>query len=321
MPLHPQVRAFVDEAVAEGGPPLEEMSVLQARSLDAGFIELQAPAQEVADVRDVLVAGAAGLLPARVYHPSPGEALPMLCFFHGGGYVVGNIDVPDRPCRAIANAARCVVVSVGYRTGPETKFPGPVEDGYAAARWVSEHATELGGVSGYLAIGGESAGGGLAAAVALMARDRGEPSIDYQVLIYPMLAPARGTTFASYRENGEGYLLTRAAMEWFWGHYLARDSDGHHPYAAPVLAEDHARLPRALVITAEYDPLRDEGIAYAEKLRAAAVDVEHLPYHGAIHGFLVMSGRMDHGLQVVDDVAVRLRADFERHTSASGSSR
>jgi len=317
LPLHPQVKAFLDEAAAAGGPPLEELSVLQARALDAGFVDLQAPAQEVAHVHEVLVAGADGLLPARVYHPSPGEALPMLCFFHGGGYVVGNIDVSDRPCRAIANAARCVVVSVGYRTGPETKFPGPVEDGYAAARWISEHATELGGVSNYLAIGGESAGAGLAAAVALMARDRREPSIDYQVLLYPMLAPARGTTFESYEENGEDYLLTRAAMEWFWDHYLARDSDGRHRYAAPVLAEDHTGLPRALVITAEYDPLRDEGIAYSKKLRAAAVDVEHLSYDGAIHGFLVMSGRMDHGLQVVDDVATRLRADFETHTNGS----
>jgi len=311
VPLDPQVQSFVDETLATPDPPLEELSVLQARALDAGFLELQAPAEDVADVHDILVAGADGMLPARVYHATPGQALPMLCFFHGGGFVVGNIDVPDRACRAIANAAQCVVISVGYRTGPETKFPGPVEDGYAATRWLAQHPAQVGGLAGFLAVAGESAGGGLAAAVALMSRDRGGPAIDYQMLLYPMLAPARGTKFASYEENGEGYLLTRAAMEWFWDHYLAQESDGNHPYAAPVLADDLTGLPPALVITAEYDPLRDEGAAYAERLDRAGVQVEHLPYLGAIHGFLVMSGRMEHGQRVVRDMATRLRARFE----------
>jgi len=310
VPLHPQVHAFVQEAVASNGPPLETLSVLQARALDAGFLDLQAPAQEVAQVRDILVPGGGGMLPARLYHPAPTEVLPVLCFFHGGGYVVGNLDVSDRPCRAIANAARCVVVSIGYRTAPETKFPGPVEDGYAATAWIAEHAAELGGRPGRLAVGGESAGGGLAAVVAMMARDRGGPDVGYQVLLYPMLAPARGTPFASYDVNGQDYLLTKRAMEWFWDHYLAREADGLDPYASPLQATSLADLPPALVVTAEFDPLRDEGIAYAQGLAAAGVDAEHLAYDGAIHGFLVMSGRMDHGMQVIDDIASRMRARF-----------
>jgi acetyl esterase/lipase len=319
MPLHPQAQALLQELDSIGGRPIEELPVLAARELDASFPAMQAPAPEVASVRDILVAGADGMLPARVYHPDPTEDLPVVVFFHGGGFVVGDLDVTDKPCRALAVAAHCVVVSVGYRLSPETKFPGPVEDSYAATCWVADHAENLGGTSGYLAVAGESAGGTLAAAVSLMSRDRGAPAINYQILIYPITAPARDSAFRSYDENGEGYMLTRRAMEWFWDHYLKNESDGLNPYASPLLATTFTDLPRALVITAEFDPLRDEAIAYARKLTEAGVDAEVLPYAGAIHGFLVMSGRLDHGLDVVSDVAARLRADFKSYRNEAGN--
>jgi acetyl esterase len=310
MPLHPQVQALLAELDQAGGPPLYELSVLEARALDSSFPGMQIDPTEAVHVEETLVAGAAGMLPARIYHPRPGERPPMMIFFHGGGFVVGNLEVTDKPCRTLSAAAQCVIVSVGYRLSPETKFPGPVEDCYAATCWVAEHADQIGGTADHLAVAGESAGGALAAAVSLMARDRGGPAINYQILIYPVIAPARDSMFRSYIENGDGYMLTRRAMEWFWDHYLDNEADGLHPYASPLQAESLAGLPRALVITAEFDPLRDEGTTYANCLREAGSEAEILHYPGAIHGFFVMSAKMDHGTHVVNEIARRLRATW-----------
>lgn len=306
MPLHPQARALLEELSVAPGPPLHEMSVLQARSLDAGFIDMQGPALSVAEVRDILVTGGAGALPARIYHPEPGRQLPVLVFFHGGGYVVGDIEVVDRPCRALALAARHVVVSVAYRLSPETKFPGPVEDCFAAVTWVAEHAAEIGGQADAISVAGESAGGGLAAAVGLMARDRGGPSMKHQVLLYPTLAPARGSPYQSYQLFGEGYMLTRRAMEWFWDHYLGDPSDATNPYASPLESSDLRGLPPALVVTAEFDPLRDEGETFVRRLQDAGVATDLVRFEGAIHGFLIMDARLDHGSEVVRLVAAHL---------------
>jgi acetyl esterase len=307
MPLDPQVQALLAEMNKQGLPPFEQMSPTFARSVAMGFRDLQGEPQNVADVRDILVPGPAGKLPVRVYHPELGQALPLLVYFHGGGWVIGDIEVVDRPCRALAIAAHCAVASVNYRLSPETKFPGPVEDCYAATTWLAAHAAELGADPARVAVGGDSAGGNLSAAVSLMARDRYGPKLDLQLLIYPVTAPAKGTTFVSYSENAENYLLTRAAMEWFWDHYLNAEADGQNPYASPLFAADHGRLPPAIVITAEFDPLRDEGMAYARKLREAGVDVKTSHYAGQIHGFFWMAGAIDRGRDLIAEIGDELR--------------
>ncbi len=216
MPINPQVQALLDEFEKQGLPPFDQLSVTQARLATLGFRDLQGEPEDVAQVRDILVPGPAGALPVRLYHPSPGQTLPLLVYFHGGGWVIGDLETVDRPCRTLANAAQCAVASVNYRVSPETKFPGPAEDCYAATKWLAEHAQALGTDSRRLAVSGDSAGGNLAAVVSLMARDRSGPAIAWQLLIYPVTAPAQGTEFASYQENAEGYLLTRASMEWIW---------------------------------------------------------------------------------------------------------
>ncbi len=208
--------------------------------------------------------GPAGALGLRIYTPveagGPG-ALPVLVFFHGGGWVVGNLDTHDGLCRRLANAAGCLVVSVDYRLAPEARFPAAVDDAYAATRWVAARASSFGGDGTRLAVGGDSAGGNLAAVVSLLAHERGAPPLRFQLLLYPVTDFAFDTP--SYRENGEGYLLTRANMEWYAGHYLRDGADRRHPHAAPLRAADVGGSPPTMVITAQYDPLRDEGEAYA----------------------------------------------------------
>jgi acetyl esterase len=307
MPINPQVQALLDEFQKQGLPPFEQMSPTQARLVALGFRDLQGEPENVGEIRDILVPGPAGALPVRVYHPSPGTALPLVVFFHGGGWVIGDIEIADKPCRALANASQCVVASVNYRLSPETKFPGPAEDCYAATRWLADNAQALGADNRFVAVAGDSAGGNLAAVVALMARDRGAPAIAYQLLIYPVTAPALGTQFASYQENAEGYLLTKASMEWFWNHYLVSPDDGDNPYASPFLASDLTGLPPAMVVTAEFDPLRDEGLAYARRLRDAGVSVTSSHYDGLIHGFFWMAGALESGRQLITEIGNELR--------------
>ncbi|HYZ22065.1 MAG TPA: alpha/beta hydrolase, partial [Rhodopila sp.] len=225
MPLNPQTQALLDEFNKQGLPPFEQMSVTQARNVALGFKDLQGEPEVLAEVRDILVPGPAGKLPVRLYYPSTGNPLPLLVYFHGGGWVIGDLEVVDKPCRALAKAAGCVVASVNYRLSPETKFPGAPEDCFAATHWLAEHGREFGVDPQRLAVGGDSAGGNLAAVVSLMARDRSGPAIAYQLLIYPVTAPARNTPFTSYQENAENYMLTRASMEWFWDHYLSSPED------------------------------------------------------------------------------------------------
>ena len=307
MPLHPQVQALLDQFSAQGLPPFDQMSVTQARMVALGFRDLQGEPENVGEVRDILVPGPAGKLPVRLYHPSPGKALPLVVYFHGGGWVIGDIEIVDKPCRALANASQCVVASVNYRLSPETKFPGPAEDCYEATRWLAEHADEVGAGKRAVAVSGDSAGGNLAAAVALMARDRRGPALAYQLLIYPVTAPAQGTQSASYQENAEGYLLTRGSMEWFWEHYLAKPEDGKNPYASPLHASDLSRLPPAMVVTAAFDPLRDEGRAYAKRLQEAGVNVKEARYDDMIHGFFWMAGAVDRGRELTAAMGEELR--------------
>jgi acetyl esterase len=249
-------------------------------------------------------------LGVRVYTPAGEPPFPLLVYFHGGGWTIGNVDIGDAPCRALTNAAGAVVVSVEYRLGPEHKFPAPLEDCYAATAWaalMAAHAPDqLGGDPDRLVVIGDSAGGNLAAAVALMARDRGGPKIARQVLIYPVTDHRFDTP--SYRDCAEGYLLTREAMRWFWRHYLHNRAEGRHPYASPLRAGDLAGLPPALIVTCEYDPLRDEGEAYGARLRAAGVPAKVSRYDGMIHGCFWMCGVLDRSRQLVQEIAAEVSA-------------
>jgi acetyl esterase len=283
------------------------MSVLEARAMVAASVSLQGPAPAVHRVHDVLAAGAAGALPVRVVAPTPQAAAPLMVYFHGGGFVVGSVEVADAPCRALALGTGCVVASVGYRRAPETPFPGPAEDAYAATCWLAEHAAELGAGGERLVVCGDSAGGNLAAVVALMARDRGGPRIDHQVLLYPTLMPPARADFASHRENATGYGLRRSEILWFWDHYLAAEEDGLQPYASPLLAPDLAGLPPASILSAEYDLLRDESLAYAERLREAGVPADVHVYPGMIHGFFWMDKALDEARAVPGAIAEALR--------------
>jgi acetyl esterase len=307
MAINPQVQSLLDEFEKQGLPPFEQLSPTQARLVSLGFRDLQGEPENVGEISDILVPGPAGSLPVRVYNPSPGKPLPLVIYFHGGGWVIGDIETVDKPCRALANASQCIVASVNYRLSPETKFPGPAEDCYAATSWLAENARSIGADGRFVAVSGDSAGGNLAAVVALMARDRGGPALSYQLLLYPVTVPAAGNEFASYRDNAEGYLLTRAGMVWFWDHYLASAEDGKNPYASPLHATDLSRLPPAMVVTCEFDPLRDEGLAYAKRLQEAGVSVKSSHYDGMIHGIFWMAGALDRGRELIAEMGNELR--------------
>jgi len=308
MPLDPKAREFLDQLEAAGGPPLTDLPVATARlAIDALFAS-QGEVEPVARVENRRIPGPGGEIPIRVYTPEGKAPFPVLVFIHGGGWVLCSLDSHDPPCRALANAVPCVVVSVDYRLAPEHKFPAAAEDAYAAARWVADHAAELGGDPGRIAVGGDSAGGNLAAVVALLARERGGPRLAHQLLVYP--ATDAGLDSPSLFENGEGYFLTRDMMVWFWNHYLRSRADVYDPHASPLRARDLRGLPPALVITAEYDPLRDEGEAYAARLREAGVAVHTARYPGMIHGFFGMLAVFPQARTAIRAAASALRAAF-----------
>jgi acetyl esterase len=246
----------------------------------------------------------------RIYTPNGQGPFPLLLWFHGGGWVLGSVKTHDATCRRLAGQAGCCVVSVDYRLAPEAKFPAAVEDCYAATRWAAKNAALLHADPRKIAVGGESAGGNLAASVALLARDQGDPSLVQQVLVYPVIERNFGTP--SYRDNGQGYWLTRETMEWFWGLYLRDEADATDPRAAPILARSLAGLPPALVITAEFDPLRDEGEAYAQRLADAGVPTARTRYNGLIHGFFGRPTEIDKAKEAVAQVASALKAAFAR---------
>ena len=272
------------------------------------MVALAGEPESIARIENRTVPGPAGQIPVRIYTPVGTAPFPVLVYFHGGGWVIGNLDTHDGICRSLANRVGCLVVSVDYRLAPEHRFPAAPEDCYAATRWLAEHAGSLGGDKGRIAVGGDSAGGNLAAVVALMARDRGGPKLAFQLLVYP----ATDTDFEtrSYRENSEGYFLTRADMVWFWNHYAPRDEDRRNPYAAPLRAASLRGLPPALVITAEFDPLCDDGNAYAARLREDGVPVRLSQQDGLIHGFFQMGAVIDRGRASVDEASRALKDAF-----------
>jgi acetyl esterase len=303
MPLDPQARAMIERTQALGLPPTREMTPQQARD-SVRQRSAALPREEVQSARDYRVAVDGGAITVRVFTPRGTAPLPALVYFHGGGWVTGDIDTHEGICRTLANAAGCVVASVDYRCAPEFTYPAAAEDAYAATRWVVDNARELGVDVRRLAVIGDSAGGNLAAAVSLMARDRKGPSISMQVLVYPVTDC--DFTRPSCIDNAEGYLLTTDSMKYYWDQYAPGDRR-LQPYASPMRAASLAGLPPALVITCEYDPLRDEGEAYAAKLAAAGVPVAQTRYPGMIHAFFRFTNVLDAARAAVKEVTAALR--------------
>ncbi|MCH8744610.1 MAG: alpha/beta hydrolase [Chloroflexi bacterium] len=307
MPLDPQAQAVMDQVAALGFPQAHTVSPQQARANNLARPRAKGP--EVAGVEDRSIPGPQSQIPVRIYTPEGSGPFPALVWFHGGGWVVGDLDTADATARNLTVGSGCVVVSVDYRLAPETKFPGPAEDCYSATQWVAQNAATIQVDPGRIAVGGDSAGGNLAAAVSLMARDRGGLAIEFQLLVYPVTD--RDFATRSYTENADGYQLTRDGMIWYWDHYLQNDTDASNPYAVPLQANDLSGQPPALVITAEYDPLRDEGEAYAQRLTSAGVRTTATRYDGMIHGFFGMGAVVDKGKQAMEQACSMLRATFD----------
>ena len=303
--LDPQAKAVIDLVIKSGRPPYHRLSPKEARQMFRDTRPASTPpAPEIGTVKDLSAEG----IPVRLYRPHgvpDSTALPALVFFHGGGWVIGDLETHDVLCRQLTAGAGISVVNVDYRLAPEYRFPAATDDAWAATRWVAAHAAELGIDAGRLAVGGDSAGGNLAAVVALLARDHGAPSLALQVLIYPVTEV--GTESQSYADFAEGFMLTRDSMRWFAGHYLATERDAADWRVSPLRAPSLAGVAPALVMTAGFDPLRDEGDQYARKLREAGVCVDSVCYGGMIHGFVPMGRLIETGNHAVAHIAATLR--------------
>jgi acetyl esterase len=311
--LHPQARAFLDLIEKRGLPPTHELSVADARRFfrDRRAVT-QLPPADVAEVRDLTATGPLGPIPMRYYRAIDTQAsdvLPVLVYFHGGGWVIGDLDTHDALCRELCNGARCAVVSVDYRMGPEHRFPAAVNDSVAATRWVRDHATELKVDGSRIAVGGDSAGGNLAAVVSIDAREHADLPLVFQLLIYPA-TDQQGNT-PSHSENGQGYLLTHETMNYFTGHYIADKSQYSDWRASPLLHPDLSNLPPALVVTAGFDPLRDEGAAYAKRLTESGNRASYVNFPRQIHGFISMGRILDESHTAVALCAAELRRAFK----------
>lgn len=303
MPLESATAAILAHIAEEGAPELYEMAIAESRSM---YREMQPDLPEIVvhSVEDLMIDGPDSSIPVRIYRPSAAPA-PVHLHFHGGGWVIGDLETHDRDCREICVGADCIVVAVDYRLAPEHIFPAAPEDCYAALCWAAANLDSLCALPGAVSVGGDSAGGNLAAAVALMARDRSGPAIAMQLLIYPVTDATMES--GSYRDNANGYLLSRTMMSWFWDHYCPDLALRADPLASPITAEDLIGLPPALIMTAEFDPLRDEGEAYAERLIAAGVEVEVRRFDGLVHGFFSQAGVIEAAREGIDLAVKALR--------------
>lgn len=309
---HPQVVAVLERAAKSGLPLYYDVSPFVARRIyrdTRGALSPAPPA--VGEARLVLAPGPDGPIPIRAFRPQGSKAdavLPALVYFHGGGWVIGDLDTHDVVCRQLANGAGCAVFSVDYRLAPEYRFPAAVDDCVAATQWLAAQAKALAIDPARIAVGGDSAGGNLATVVALAAREAGGPALCFQLLVYPAADQRLG--FPSIERNGEGYLLTKGAMHYFRGHYLPKESDWLDWRASPFLAKSLAGLPPAYVLTAGFDPLVDEGRAYAERLAKEGVATEYKEYPDMVHGFLLFGGALDTANAAVDACCVALKNAF-----------
>jgi len=301
--LDPTVRFLLEAIEAEGSPPLESFSPVAARKVASeGMQPVQGMMEPLRSIENLRIPGPDCEIPIRVYTPESHAPRPALIYFHGGGWVVCGLDTHDVVCSAIAHRAGAVVIAVDYRLAPENKFPAAVTDCYAATVWVAANAERFGIDRKRLAVGGDSAGGNLAAVVSLKSRDEKGPAIALQVMVYPVTDLSSFQT-QSYQEFGESHYLTKKEMEWFREHYLGSMDDARNPQASPLLARDLGVLPPALIITAECDPLRDEGEAYGKRLSNAGVPVTYTCYAGMIHPFFSLSGVIPQALDALQQVA------------------
>jgi acetyl esterase len=302
MPLDPTVEVMLQQMAEAQGPALNEMSPPEAREMYR-TLNAASPKPEVASVEDTK----AGEIPIRVYKVSEQGEQPVVVFFHGGGWVIGDLETHDSACRQLAIATKCTVIAVDYRLAPEHPFPASIDDCFEATKWVAENAASLGVDPSKLSVAGDSAGGNLAACVCLKAREVSGPAICFQLLIYPVTDARMNTE--SYEANKDGYMLTRDGMQWFWDLYTG-GQHANHPHASPLSAPDLSGLPAACIITAEYDPLRDEGEAYGEALQAAGVTTNTVRFDGMIHGFFAMTDMLEGSRKAMDLAAAELKQVF-----------
>lgn len=310
--LHPQARALLDLMEKRRVPLLHTLTPVDARASYRDRRTLtQPPAPDVAEVRELVAAGPGGPLPLRLYRAigsAATDVLPVLVYFHGGGWTIGDLDTHDVLCRQLANGGACAVLSVDYRLGPERRFPAAVDDCLAATYWARAHAHALGFDPARLAVGGDSAGSNLAAVVAIAARNAGDLAIAFQLLVYPVTDMRR--MHRSHVENGQGYLLTAETIAYYHDHYIDDASHDLDWRASPLLCDDLSHLPPALVLTAGFDPLRDEGLAYADALEAAGSRSTCVCFERQIHGFITMGRVLGEANAAVALCAAELRRAF-----------
>lgn len=312
MTLDPQVRALIDQFQSQIPESERELHVDNIRGISK-LIYTRAHVEPIAEVLEEKIAGPGGDLALRIYKPDLKKPLPVLVFFHGGGWVFGNLEISDALCRSLANKAGCIVVSVDYRLAPEHVFPAALEDCYAATKWAGENAAFFGGDPYSIVVAGDSAGGNLAAATCLMARDRLSPKILCQLLIYPMISADFDSP--TYLEFGSGYLFDRKQLMWCWDLYAPRVEERGNPYLSPLSSQKLENLPPAVIITAEYDPLRHEGEEYARKLREAEVTVIFKRFNGMIHGFLAWDEKIEQAKKAIIEISDALRLVLRLETS------
>jgi acetyl esterase len=310
MSLDPQVEGLLAQLAENPAPKINELPPEEARATYLAMASvLEVPDVPIGKTEDISIPGPAGDIAARVYRPvaGGGAALPCLVFFHGGGFVIGDLDTHDVLCRTLANEAGICVVAVDYRLAPEHRYPAAADDCYAATKWVEQNAGALNIDPNAIAVAGDSAGGNLAAVVSLMARDKKGPEISFQLLIYPVTDMTGADKWGSRNEFAEGYFLEKETMAWFEGSYFGDNDAGRSEAAgSPLMAQDLSNLPAAYVVTAGFDPLRDEGKAYADALAAAGNKVEYINYPGMIHGFFNMQGALDVSREAVKTAAAKL---------------
>jgi acetyl esterase len=309
MPLDPKAKFMIDQMAQVPMPPWSEVDAVTVRGI-MGSGRFPPPDLPLAEVSNTTVPGPAGQIPVRIYRASLEPNQPAIVYFHGGGFVIGDLESHDGTCRRLCHNIGCTVVSVDYRLAPEHVFPAAVDDSYAATEWVAAHAGALKIDPKRIAVAGDSAGGNLAAVVAIIARDKGGPAICHQLLTYPVTDMAFRSQ--SYVSNGEGYFLTKDMMAWFGRQYVPAGHDVEDPLLSPLYHKNLKGLPPATVITAEYDPLRDEGEDYARKLEAAGVPVKLVRYDGVFHGFFSMNGVIDQADDAHAFAAAELKKAFGR---------
>ena len=308
MSVDPQIQELLDRG--SGVPDTHTLPVDEARRLYEARIAAMATPPEVAQIEERHIDGPGGTLRLRIYTPEGAGPFPLMVFFHGSGFVLCSLDTHDGMCRNLCAGIGCVVVSVDYRLAPEHRFPAGPDDCLAATRWAAAHTGELNADAARIMLAGDSAGGNMAAVTALRVRDQGGPALAGQLLLYPVTDYHEPGT-PSYDENAVGYGLTRETMKWFWGHYLADPAQADDPYAAPLKASELAGLPPAYVVSAEFDPLRDEAELYGERLREAGVPAEIVRCAGMNHGFLFWVGRVDAAGAAMADACAWARGVFE----------